>query len=797
MEPRQVPRLHEFQKWAVDSVVQQQHTEIMSLITAPCGAGKTIIAVSLVLRYLRENSNHRVCIVLPNRSILGQFRAYLHGVSCHVFDPNQEATGVEAQVWLYTKFMLTSANDDIDTVKDRLAHTRFGLVVFDEVHELLSPQRKWLFQHFLDTESHRVGLTATWPGDRLPVQVHEIKVEEILRLDPPRIMLPTFQFVPLVHQQHDGIGVLKSHVPTDEPCILYVPYVRADTAAAIQKVKEIEKLIACNSIHGDMDGGYDEVLSAWVALCEHFPWGEDSIWTDRSWWQLMTDLRTLRYLQTKLTSTGLPLEVRHAWSTTLEEAPGSYAIGPFHDRVHPGDVIISQTVIYVVTGVCVNPRYVCACVHEGDDLAPQRVGLDHVAQDDASGPAITMYKVLRRPRSSKSLPPTPVVRSDVSIVPPNCTGRTLRWKKEKMLVDTAPFPATRFYAGDLLAGVFMPFYMKKEGEAELPRKETIWIGDARFPSSGAGHQRQHTPVFHDNNSESSNGVVSSADLSGRVYRVGLPDHMVTFLLKLPPPPRRSDMDRGGTHLEAPFRELYWLWADFVLSDQQMIFLLQVLRQKLPPHTGNMHKFRLAELRRLGFLNESNYCDPVRFIDWTTHWISRLLDQCAFPPDIREAMGEWRARLTACLSGVNRYSFVPRNWDKQLAGLSASLSSAAAALGETFHEPPDHMHLHMCATPDILSTGLNIPQLRRIIMVDPADSHVRFVQMCGRVMRKPDENKPTPVVTIVDTSGDAGKYEKLLGYFKKSVSNQTNLAQVLTPPRRERRRKKRKRKRRNM
>lgn len=774
--------LHRFQEDAVNKVLEK-NTERMVVITAPCGAGKTIIAVELVRRYVRGNSGQRAYIVTPNRSIMGQFLSCLrsYDLRCHVYDPNADSnSNVDYEVRLYTKFMLTSKNDDCASIKSRVPKPgNGGLWVFDEVHELCSPQRKWLFSHVNENNIRRVGLTATWSDTDFPVETYRVNIQDILNLVPPRIMLPEFEIVNLCStDSRDHLEELEKLVPADEPCIVYVPKVTAQHATAVQKVKNVAtKIGSCEGIHGMLEGGYDEILDAWVAMCENFPWGDDESWTNRSWWELMRDPRTLRYLQKYKLQQNRVLKVGNAWSSTLEATGDTHTIGPFDTPPRPDDIIITRDYILTVKGFCVDPHFVHVAGWKSRGTAETAF---HLAEDKEEQ-EISAYMVLRRPRSSlSSVLHAP--RSKVPIVPAELNGHQLRWGKTTTW--QAPFPAMRFYIGQMREGVFMPFYMNGDA-SKLPSRETIWIEDQEFPSSGAGHHQIHDLVFRDGNAQSSNQISAKQQtLTGRVYRIGLPGHMVKFLCDQHLEQQQPSDDGGaGTGSERTFQELYWRWAEFILSDQQLIFLRHVLQgcvSQLHQVNGNHSKMhRLNELHHLGFLNHSGYCDPVLFCARTRHWISRLQETYAFPADMRTLMCDWSAGLQDCSRGVNPYSFVPEDFNHRLVRRRPSTAAAAAAAEDTVsHAAPTHIGKHMCATAELLSTGLNVPELRRIIMVDPDKSQVKFVQMIGRVMRY-RFNKPRPCVTIVQTTPDNhGKYEQLKKWFISAVSADTNLRYVI-------------------
>ena len=159
-ERASLPPLRANQTPVLRSCFSEGGEGLSGVIVAPCGAGKTIVA----LHYMRE-TRRRSVFVSTTLMLLEQCRRHLHdaGVSCVVLGkeplPNWKGRWPSVILTTYSWLINTTKNETACLQKRRFLAATYGSVFFDEVHKV--PASKFRGVPLLFRADHRVGMTAT------------------------------------------------------------------------------------------------------------------------------------------------------------------------------------------------------------------------------------------------------------------------------------------------------------------------------------------------------------------------------------------------------------------------------------------------------------------------------------------------------------------------------------------------------------------------------------------------------------------------------------------------------------
>lgn len=123
-----------------------------SLICMPPGAGKSEIAVSSLLEWLRISSLHRAIVCVPGNRLLAQFYARLVQLTSERIDFEQGRRRSNH----HSRLILASQHSLVDRLH---RHDESSLVVIDEAHH--SSYDAPLFSQVADRFKRVIGLTAT------------------------------------------------------------------------------------------------------------------------------------------------------------------------------------------------------------------------------------------------------------------------------------------------------------------------------------------------------------------------------------------------------------------------------------------------------------------------------------------------------------------------------------------------------------------------------------------------------------------------------------------------------------
>ena len=164
------PSLFDYQQDLADQVVSRVGSGGRFLLSMPTGAGKTRTGIAAILKLLEQNENARCVWLAPSIELIEQaaetFKA-LWGETGSAPDCRmavRTTTPEDANIWLQTPQFLS---------KQENLNEEFGLIIFDEAHQLGAPTFRAATERVRREKSTEVGLSAT-PGRSDENETHRL-----------------------------------------------------------------------------------------------------------------------------------------------------------------------------------------------------------------------------------------------------------------------------------------------------------------------------------------------------------------------------------------------------------------------------------------------------------------------------------------------------------------------------------------------------------------------------------------------------------------------------------------------